>query len=185
MKYEDCPTVEYISRYFGDVMLEYTMKSGARPFGCSVVIAGFDKLNPTTMMPNVKPYPEPRIFLAEPSGAVVEWKAVAIGRNSKALMEFLERHYKASAEFVVGKDLETEERALCELVMSAASEVMQVRHETLEIATMTVEHGVRLLLDSEVDLMSKLLDVEKVENKTAVAASEEESEWFPGGEIHR
>ena len=32
---QDCPTVEYVSRYVGDVMLKYTMTGGTRPFGTS------------------------------------------------------------------------------------------------------------------------------------------------------
>ena len=33
------------------------------------------------------------MFLTEPSGAYSEWKANAIGKKSKELREFLEKHY--------------------------------------------------------------------------------------------
>ena len=56
-----------------------------RPFGISCFIAGFQDH-------------EPRLFQTEPSGAINEWKANAIGRNSKNLREFLEKKWEANLD---------------------------------------------------------------------------------------
>jgi 20S proteasome subunit alpha 4 len=77
---EDHPTIEYVTRYLADTMGKFTQRGGARPFGISNFVAGFEA-------------DQPQLFLTEPSGAYSEWKANAIGKKSKELREFLEKHY--------------------------------------------------------------------------------------------
>ena len=57
---------------------------GRRPFGLSTFICGFDDDSTG----------EPQLLLTEPSGSCSKWKAHAIGRNSKNLRAFLEKHYE-------------------------------------------------------------------------------------------
>jgi 20S proteasome alpha/beta subunit len=54
---------------------------GVRPFGVSVLAAGYDKEN------------GPQLFQIDPSGAAFGWKATAIGKNYVNAKNFLERRY--------------------------------------------------------------------------------------------
>eukprot|EP00960_Hanusia_phi_P032720 750021-Hanusia_phi.AAC.2 len=150
MEYEDCPTVEvakkpfpafmtdracmqYIARFVGDLMLSNTVSDSVRPYGASIIFTGFDKLQYSEYLPNRNPppYPFPRIFLCEPSGAVQECSAISIGRNSNIVMEFLEKHYASHAELIKDKDLQTEERILCEFALAAITEVRRVHQRMI------------------------------------------------------
>ena len=78
--YEDAPAVEYIAKFTGETQQKYTQRGGVRPFGISAFITGFVDGNPA-------------LYQTEPSGAVGQWKASAIGKKSKELREFLENKY--------------------------------------------------------------------------------------------
>lgn len=79
--YEDEPSVEYMARFMGETQQKYTQKGGVRPFGVSVFLTGFQDNRPV-------------LYQTEPSGAVGQWKASAIGKKSKELREFLEKKYE-------------------------------------------------------------------------------------------
>ena len=106
-------------------MLENTVSETVRPYGASVILTGFDKLTYHEYLPSrvPPPYPFPRIFLCDPSGAVQECSAISIGRNSNVVMEFLEKHYDSHLHLIKDKDLQTEERILCEFALAAMMEV--------------------------------------------------------------
>jgi len=78
--YNEAPSVESITRSVCDLMQVYTQYGGIRPFGVSLLIAGVDS--------------EPRLFEAEPSGAMTAYKADSIGANKKEVDEILEKRYK-------------------------------------------------------------------------------------------
>ncbi len=79
--YEEPITIETLVREISAIKQAFTQYGGMRPFGVSFVFGGFD--NGT-----------PRVFETEPSGAMAEYKAVAIGRGKKHAMSFLETRYK-------------------------------------------------------------------------------------------
>jgi 20S proteasome alpha/beta subunit len=81
---EDVPSVDYIAKYIAKIQQSYTQRNSVRPFGCSIMVIGYDQEKD-----------EPRLLLTEPSGAYSSWKAHAIGRNSKALKTYLENNYEA------------------------------------------------------------------------------------------
>ena len=78
---EDPVTLEYITRHVASLKQRYTQSNGRRPFGISCLITGFDYDG------------TPRLYQTDPSGTYHEWKANAIGRNSKTVWEFLEKSY--------------------------------------------------------------------------------------------
>lgn len=70
LDYEDAPTIEFMSRYISEVVQKYTQTGGARPFGLSMFVAGFNREH------------MPKLYLVEPSGMITSWKAHAIGFTS-------------------------------------------------------------------------------------------------------
>ncbi|KFD53312.1 hypothetical protein M514_05793 [Trichuris suis] len=81
---EPIPTVQLVQRV-AVVMQEYTQSGGVRPYGISILIAGFD---------NGKPY----LFQSDPSGAYFAWKATALGKNYINARTFLEKRYSSALE---------------------------------------------------------------------------------------
>lgn len=81
MNYDDAPSPEYVARFIAQTQQKFTQRGGRRPFGLSILIAGFDKDG------------TPRLFQTDASGTYSEWKANAIGRNARPLTSLLERLY--------------------------------------------------------------------------------------------
>ncbi|MEM7826934.1 MAG: archaeal proteasome endopeptidase complex subunit alpha [Candidatus Aenigmatarchaeota archaeon] len=63
---------------------QYTQIGGIRPFGVSFLIAGVDE--------------KEHLFETDPSGAMREWNAKAIGRGAKTASQILEKEYKQNME---------------------------------------------------------------------------------------
>ncbi len=82
MNYGEYPDIGILSLKASEIQQKYTYKGGARPFGCSLLLVGFDKTG------------TPRIYQTDPSGAYYEWKAAAIGRSDAQTREFLEKNFK-------------------------------------------------------------------------------------------
>lgn len=82
LAYSEPATVESISKELCDLMQVYTQYGGIRPFGVSLLIAGIDE--------------KPRLYEAEPSGALTGFTACAIGSGKKEVEEFFEKEYKES-----------------------------------------------------------------------------------------
>ncbi len=76
---EEIP-IELLAKHVGDHIQFYTQYGGARPYGVSFLIAGLDG--------------GMRLFETDPSGALFEYKATAIGSGKKAVEELLEKEYK-------------------------------------------------------------------------------------------
>ncbi|MBI5036564.1 archaeal proteasome endopeptidase complex subunit alpha [Candidatus Micrarchaeota archaeon] len=72
--------VEVLSKHIGDHIQFYTQYAGVRPYGVSFLIAGADG--------------GLRLYETDPSGALFEYKAAAIGAGKKAVEELLEKEYK-------------------------------------------------------------------------------------------
>ncbi|VVC04520.1 Proteasome subunit alpha [Candidatus Bilamarchaeum dharawalense] len=78
--YNEAPSVDSIARSACDLMQVYTQYGGIRPFGVSLLIAGVDDQGP-------------KLYEAEPSGAMTAYKADSIGANKKEVDEYLESKY--------------------------------------------------------------------------------------------
>merc|ERR1711935_1038392 len=67
------------------IMQEFTQSGGVRPFGISLMVAGYDDSGP-------------QLFQVDPSGSYFGWKASAIGKNMVNAKTFLEKRYNEDIE---------------------------------------------------------------------------------------
>ena len=74
--------VETLVKKIAAIMQIFTQYGGMRPFGVSFIFGGMDSTG------------EKKLFETEPSGALAEYKAVAIGKNKKEATKVLEAGYK-------------------------------------------------------------------------------------------
>lgn len=85
LTYNERVPVRVITQKTAAVMQEYTQRGGARPFGVSLLVAGYDDNGP-------------QLFQADPSGAYFEWKATAVGQNYVNARAFLEKRFTDDME---------------------------------------------------------------------------------------
>lgn len=138
---EDAPSIEYISRHIAGVQQKYTQSGGVRPFGISTLIVGFD--NDGTA----------RLYQTDPSGTYSEWKANAIGRNSKTVREYLEKNYKDEGH---EQTVKLAIKALLEVVESG---------KNLDVALVRRGNPLTLLTEEEIDVYVKQIEAEKAEEE--------------------
>ncbi len=134
LAYAEPSSVESITKELCDLMQVYTQYGGIRPFGVSLLIAGIDE--------------KPRLFEAEPSGALTGFKACAIGSGKKEVEEFFEKEYKET----LGID---EGIALSLKALKKTGDV-SIKAENLEITIATAKDKTfRLLTQKEIEKFTK------------------------------
>jgi len=84
-QYKDPIPVNGVVKELASVMQEFTQSGGVRPFGVSLLIAGYDEKGP-------------QLYQVDPSGSYWGWKASAIGKNMVNAKTFLEKRYKDNIE---------------------------------------------------------------------------------------
>ncbi|KAJ3068568.1 Proteasome subunit alpha type-2 [Podochytrium sp. JEL0797] len=83
--YLEEPSVMIMVKEIASIMQEFTQSGGVRPFGVSLLIAGFDETGPS-------------LYQVDPSGSYWAWKASAIGKNMVNAKTFLEKRYSETME---------------------------------------------------------------------------------------
>lgn len=116
---EDQADVGYLARYVANVKQRFTMSPGRRPYGVSMLFAGFDRDGTA------------RLYKSEPSGAYYEYRACATGRGEKPVDEYLEEH--ATNDDAANNTRE----ALLRMVVKSLSQVVQSGAQNIEIAVLT------------------------------------------------
>ncbi|KAG5181200.1 proteasome subunit-domain-containing protein, partial [Tribonema minus] len=104
LTFGEAPSLAHIARYAGDLQHRYTLQGGGRPFGVALIIAGFDADTGGA-----------RVFRTDPSGAVTEWRAVAVG-GGKGVNDAAMKQLEAEG----GKLGEMEGESLAEAAARAA-----------------------------------------------------------------
>ena len=82
VSYGESIGVEVLAKKICDHKQTYTQYGGVRPYGTALLIAGVDDGG------------TPRIFETDPSGALLEYKATAIGAGRSIVMDVFEEHYQ-------------------------------------------------------------------------------------------
>jgi len=75
--YKEPIPLSMMVRELAIIMQEYTQSGGVRPFGVSLMVAGYDDKGP-------------QLYQVDPSGSYFAWKASAIGKGMVAAKSFLE-----------------------------------------------------------------------------------------------
>eukprot|EP00126_Sphaerothecum_destruens_P015228 Sdes_comp9160_c0_seq1m630 len=83
--YQEVIPVSQLVREIASVMQEFTQSGGVRPFGISLLVAGWDE-------------GKPHLYQVDPSGSYFAWKATAIGKNFLNAKTFLEKRYTDGIE---------------------------------------------------------------------------------------
>lgn len=108
---EDAPTVDYVARFIARTQQKYTHRGGVRPFGISMLLAGFDGKGKAAL------------YQTDPAGTYYSFKASAIGKNCKTVTDFLEK------KFVEDMD----EDATVRLAIKALLEVTEADPKNMEV----------------------------------------------------
>jgi len=153
---EDIP-VELLTQRLCDLKQGYTQYGGLRPFGVSMLYAGYD------------PHYKFQLYHSDPSGNYSGWKATCIGANNGTAQSLLKQEYK--------DDISVEDAvALVLRVMSKTMDSTTLGSEKLEFATLTVDPVTKkpkskIYRPAEVDALLKKHDLAKkdedAEMKTA------------------
>jgi len=89
MYYDEPIQIETLVKRVSGVAQYFTQYGGVRPFGVSFIIGGTDNTGL-------------RLFETEPSGALAEYKAIAIGNGKKPAMELFEKEYADNLSYEDG-----------------------------------------------------------------------------------
>lgn len=111
-------------------MQEYTQSGGVRPFGVSLLAAGYDDDDGA------------QLYQIDPSGTYFGWKASAIGRNFKQAKSFLEKRWS--------EDLELEDAIHMALLTLREGFEGEMTSDKIEVAVCDKE-GFRVLSAGDVD----------------------------------
>ncbi len=80
LTYDESVEVATVAKHLADQSHQFTQYSGVRPNGVALIIAGIDQKGES-------------VYVTDPSGAYVQYAAVAIGAGSDDVNSFLEKHY--------------------------------------------------------------------------------------------
>lgn len=108
-----------------DIQQIYTQVGGHRPFGVSLIIAGYDF--------------QPIVYATDPVGIYFPYYAVAIGAGEEKMMEFLHKNYKQNLTIEEGIKLGLD--CLKEAVETLVHDRISIKYVTKEkkIVTLTPE----------------------------------------------
>lgn len=113
---EDVPC-EQLVRRLSDTKQAYTQHGGLRPYGVSLLYAGWDDVNGY------------QLFMSNPSGNYSGWKATSIGNNNSTAQTVLKQEYKEDMSLKEAVDLAIK-------VLSKTMDSSTLSSEKIEFATL-------------------------------------------------
>lgn len=112
--YGEYPPTKLLVSEIAKIMQEATQSGGVRPFGVSLLVAGYDEHNGYSL------------YQVDPSGSYFPWKATSIGKGSTAAKTFLEKRWN--------NELELEDAIHIALLTLKESVEGEFNGDTIEIA---------------------------------------------------
>nr|CAG4645660.1 EOG090X09LQ [Lynceus sp. MCZ IZ 141354] len=155
LQYGESIPCEQLVSWLCDVKQAYTQFGGKRPFGVSLLYAGWDR------------HYGFQLYQSDPSGNYGGWKATCIGNNSGAAISMLKQEYKEGATNL------KEGLELAIKVLSKTLDATKLTPEKVEVATLTRQNGktyINILKAAEVQEI-----LNEHEKKEAAAAAEAKS----------
>merc|ERR1711908_144712 len=131
--YRETMPVNSLVREEAAVMQEFTQQGGVRPFGISLMVAGYDDA-------------DPQLYQVDPSGAYFGWKASAIGKNHVNAKSFLEKRYFSGSD----EDIELEDAIHVAILTLKEGFEEAITAENIEIGVVGEDRKFRVLTTNEV-----------------------------------
>ncbi|KAF8192499.1 20S proteasome subunit [Pholiota molesta] len=116
--YGEYPPTRVLTQEIATVMQQATQSGGVRPYGVSLLVAGWDN------------HRGPSLYQVDPSGSFWAWKASAIGKNMINAKTFLEKRYN--------DDISLEDAIHTALLTLKEGFEGQMTEKTIEIGVITV-----------------------------------------------
>ena len=120
LTYDEPISVKELAKRICDFKQQYTQYGGVRPFGVSLLIAGVDEV--------------PKLYETDPSGALLEYKATAIGMGRNVVIEYFEKEYR--------QDLSFDDAMILGLVAMGKAIESELAPENVEVGYIKVEDRV-------------------------------------------
>lgn len=147
--YNEYPPTRILVQDVARVVQEATQSGGVRPYGVSLLIAGWDEgIEPETGEKQIETGGEvkkvsgktggilkggPSLYQVDPSGSYFPWKATAIGKHATSAKTFLEKRYT--------EGLELEDAIHIALLTLKETIEGEMNGETIEIGKESTLHG--------------------------------------------
>uniref|UniRef100_A0A0D6R6A7 Proteasome subunit alpha type n=1 Tax=Araucaria cunninghamii TaxID=56994 RepID=A0A0D6R6A7_ARACU len=128
--YKEPIPVTQLVRETAAVMQEFTQSGGVRPFGVSLLVAGFDDNGP-------------QLYQVDPSGSYFSWKASAMGKNVTNAKNFLEKRYT--------EDMELDDAVHTAILTLKEGFEGQISGKNIEIGVVGTDRKFRVLTPAEID----------------------------------
>ncbi|OIW11676.1 hypothetical protein TanjilG_18203 [Lupinus angustifolius] len=128
--YQEPIPVTQLVREVAAVMQEFTQSGGVRPFGVSLLVAGFDDKGP-------------QLYQVDPSGSYFSWKASAMGKNVSNAKTFLEKRYT--------DDMELDDAVHTAILTLKEGFEGQISGKNIEIGIIGADKKFRVLTPAEID----------------------------------
>ncbi len=161
--YNEYPPTRILVQDVARVMQEATQSGGVRPYGVSLLIAGWDdgiepevEANEATEPEGDKKPPKgktggilkggPSLYQVDPSGSYFPWKATAIGKSATSAKTFLEKRYQ--------ENLELEDAIHIALLTLKETIEGEMNGETVEIGTLAPHELLRIFPNKGQELLA-------------------------------
>ena len=142
LTYDEAISAEGLAKKICELKQLYTQNGGARPFGVSLIIGGVSKKGC-------------RLFETDPSGALVEYKAAAIGQGRKETMKYFEENYT--------DDITLEDAINLSLDAIYSANDGDIKDSSIEIAVINQEGYSKLSSEKVEEYVNELLKRNKDE----------------------
>ncbi|CAH9069332.1 unnamed protein product [Cuscuta europaea] len=128
--YKEPIPVTQLVRETAAVMQEFTQSGGVRPFGVSLLVAGYDDKGP-------------QLYQVDPSGSYFSWKASAMGKNVSNAKTFLEKRYT--------EDMELDDAVHTAILTLKEGFEGQISGKNIEIGIIGADKVFRVLTPAEIE----------------------------------